>query len=76
MTASQSSPSRRAALLREHARALATEARRQRRPDRARYLAEQAVTFECAAAMLEAPPAPTLWNARPVGTAGPKMNRC
>ena len=74
--ANQSSASRRAAKLREQARALADQSRREKRQDRASYLAEQAATFERAAAMLDAPPAPTLWNARPVGTAGPKMNRC
>jgi hypothetical protein len=72
--ANQSSASRRAAKLREQARALADQSRREKRQDRASYLAEQAATR--AAAMLDAPPAPTLWNARPVGTAGPKMNRC
>src|SRR5262245_50288176 len=38
--------SRRAALFREHARKLAEEAARERRPDRARYIREQAAVFE------------------------------
>jgi hypothetical protein len=58
------SASRRAALFREHARQLAEQAARERHPGRARYTREQAAVFERAAAMLEAPPAPTLWVPR------------
>jgi hypothetical protein len=43
---SNRSASHRAALLREHARALADQAAREGRQDRARYLADQAATFE------------------------------
>jgi hypothetical protein len=72
---SNRSASHRAALLREHARALADQAAREGRQDRARYLADQAATFERAAALLEAPPARTLWTAKPVGTGGPGWHR-
>jgi hypothetical protein len=58
------SASRRAALLREHARVLADQAKRERRQDRARYMLDKAASYERAAAILEAPAAPTIWIAK------------
>ena len=66
----QGSASRRAALLREHAHKLTEQARRERRQDRARYMRDQAATFERAAILLEAPAAPTIWIAKPPKAGG------